>query len=429
MKIKKLLALTLAGALSASLFVGCGSKTTKEPTKTVKADQNIEFWTMQLSPTFDEYLKGAIAKFQTENPTIKVKWVDVPWGDMEKKIMAAAASSSMPDVVNLNPQFAQKLAQSNALVDMEKSAADVKANYFKGAWEASSFDGKTFGLPWYLTTGITYINKELFTKAGLDPKKAPANYAEMYAAAKTIKEKTGKYGFMISFKESVGMEAFEQMGARLFNDDYTKATFATPEVIERVNFFKKMMDEGLIPKNSSTEGQGTIIQMYSGGEVAMFQGGTSHAGMIEKNNKQVYDNTGVGPQLANTNGKFNEAVMNICVAQSSKNKDAAVKFSKFITDAPNQVEFAKVAGAIVPSTKDSIKDDFFTKATGNAKEQARTISAGQIDKAKNIFPPIKNYNEIQAAFLTAVQKSLAGEGTVEAALKEAEATANAALAK
>jgi putative chitobiose transport system substrate-binding protein len=190
-----------------------------------------------------------------------------------------------------------------------------------------------------------------------------------------------------------------------------------------------MMDEELIPKTSLTEGQGTIIQMYSGGEVAMFQGGTSHASMIEKNNKQIYDNTGVGQQLANANGKYNEAVMNICVSESSKNKDAAVKFSKFITDAPNQVEFAKVSGAIIPSTKDSIKDDFFNLAKGNASEKARTISAGQIEKAKNIFPPIKNYNEIQEAFLTAVQKSIAGDAKPEEALKEAEALANAALAK
>ena len=426
MKIKKLLALTMTTVMVGSILAGCG-KTVKE--EKVEKVQNVEFWTMQLSPTFDSYLKGAITKFETENKNIKVKWVDVPWGDMEKKVMAAAASTSMPDVVNLNPQFAQKLAQSNALVDMEKSASDVKENYFKGAFAASTFNGKTFGLPWYLTTGITYFNKNLFKQAGLSTDKAPATYDEMYEAAKAIKAKTGKYGFMISFKENVGMEAFEQMGSRLFNDDYTKVNFTSKDVVDKVKFFKKMMDEGLIPKQCLTEGQATIIQMYSGGEVGMFQGGTSHASMIEKNNKQVYDNTGVGEQLVNTNGKINEAVMNICVAESSKNKDAAVKFAKFITNASNQVEFAKVSGAIVPSTKDSIKDEFFNIATGNAKEQARTISAKQIANAKVIFPSIKNYGDIQTAFLSAVQKAISGQAAPEAALKEAEDTANKALAK
>jgi len=427
MKIKKLLALTMATVIAGSIFAGCGSKTEKEAK--VEEVQNIEFWTMQLSPTFDGYLKDAISKFETENKNIKVKWVDVPWADMEKKIMSAAASKSMPDVANLNPQFAQKLAQLGALADMEKLAPGVKSNYFTGAWDASNFDKKTFGLPWYLTNGVTYYNKDLFEKAGLDVSKAPQSYEEMYEMAKKIKEKTGKYGFFVSFKDQIGMEAFEQSGVKLFNNDFTKATFNTPEAAERLKFFKKMMDEGLMPKDIITEGTGKAIQMFSAGEVAMFQGGTSHAGMIEKNNKAVYDKTGVGPQLVNTNGKINVAVMNVCISESSKQKTAAVKFAKFLTNEKNQVEFAKISGAIIPSTKGSIKDAFFNVSGGTTKEVARTISAKEMDKAQVIFPPIKNFNDVKAAFLTEIQKALTGKTTPEAALKAAEDGANAALTK
>lgn len=429
MKIKKLLAVAMVATIAGSVLAGCGQKPAAEKPEASAQPQTIEFWTMQLSPTFDTYLKGVIDKFQQENKNITVKWVDVPWGDMEKKIMAAAASNSMPDVANLNPQFAQKLAQLNALTDMEKAAGDVKANYVKGAWDASQFNGKTFGLPWYLTNNITYINKELFQKAGLDPSKTPQTYEGMYTMAKQIKEKTGKYGFYVTFKEQLGMEAFEQAGVRLFNNDYTKSNFAAPEVVERAKFFKKMLDEGLMPKDVLTEGTGKAIQMYSAGEVAMFQGGTSHAGMIEKNNKAVYDQTTVGPALTNANGKTNVAVMNVCVAESSKAKDAAVKFAKFLTNDANQVEFAKVSGAIIPSTKGAIQDAFFNNTTGTPKDIARTISAKQMDKAAVIFPPIKNFNESRDAFLAAVQKILGSNEDPAKVLKAAEDTSNAALAK
>lgn len=448
MKFKKILALSIVSAMIGSVLVtGCGTKekettsteTTKkqEETKAPETEkkteplpeQNIEFWTMQLSPTFDAYLNDVIAKFQTENPNIKVKWVDVPWGDMEKKIMAAAASNGMPDVANLNPHFAQKLAQLNALADMETLASDVKGDYFTGTWNASQFNGKTFGLPWYLTNGITFYNKDLFEKAGLDVNKAPQTYEEMYDFAKAVKEKTGKYGFFVSFKDQIGMEAFEQAGVRLFNDDFTKATFTSSEAVERAKFFKRLIDEGLMPKDVLTEGTGKAIQMYSSGELAMFQGGTSHAGMIEKNNKEVYDKTGVGPQLVNANGKSNVAVMNVCVSEASKNKEAAVKFAKFLTNEKNQVEFAKVSGAIIPSTKGSIADAFFTNTSGTTKDLARAISAKQMDQASVIFPPIKNFNDVKNAFMEAAQKILSGAEEPEKALKAAEDTANAALAK
>ena len=83
----------------------------------------IEFWTMQLKPTFTDYIEGVIADFEEENPNVTVKWVDVPWGDMEKKILSAVSSETAPDVANLNPQFASQLAELDALVDMDKAVA------------------------------------------------------------------------------------------------------------------------------------------------------------------------------------------------------------------------------------------------------------------------------------------------------------------
>ncbi len=438
---KRLIALALSCAMVATLSVGCKKaeepqvvtpkateeQKTEEPAASLEPVE-VEFWTMQLSPTFDEYLNSVIGGFQAENEHITVKWVDVPWGDMETRILAAAASGQMPDVVNLNPHFAQQLAQVGALSDMEVYAADVKDEYFKGAWEASRFEGKTFALPWYLTTGITFYNRELFEKAGLDASKAPATYEEVYEAAKAIKEKTGKFGFMQALGEQHAMEDFEKMGVRLFNEDYTKANFTSEGVMEGVKFFKRMMDEGLMPRESLTEGTGTAIQMYSAGEVALFQGGTSHAGMIESNNAEVYGKTAAGGQLLGVNGKINVAVMNIAVAEATENKEAAVKFATYLTNAQNQLEFAKISGAIIPSTKGSIGDAFFTGTPKDAREYARMESAKQIDKTDQIFPPIKNWSEIRNAFTEALQRSLVGDATPEEAFKAAEDKANALLA-
>ena len=42
----------------------------------VEANAEITFWTFYLSPTFDDYIKETIARFQATYPGVKVDWED-----------------------------------------------------------------------------------------------------------------------------------------------------------------------------------------------------------------------------------------------------------------------------------------------------------------------------------------------------------------
>lgn len=411
--------------MAAAAVMASGAQEESKPAGPVE----VEFWTMQLSPTFDDYINGAIAAFESENPGIKVKWVDVPWGDMETRILTAASSGDMPDIANMNPHFAQKLAQLDALLDMEEWASDVKDQYFRGSWDANKFGGKTFGLPWYLTTPVLFYNKALFEAAGLDPENPPGTYEEMFAAAEKITKATGKYGYMPVLSNHAAMEEMEKAGIRLFNSDFTKARFAQDEVVSFVDEYKDMIDRKVIPVQALNEGTGTAIQMFSAGEIAMFNGGTSHAGMIKSNSEDIYSVTGIGAQPVGPGGKTNVAVMNVAVAASSPYPEEAVKFAKFITNGANQVEFSIAAGAIVPSIAGAEKSEFFTVSDGTPVADARIISAAQVKDAQVIFPPITNFSDVRDSFLDALQRSLLEDGDIMSNFKTAEAEANAALAE
>ena len=94
-----------------SWMVSCSSgPTSSNGNQATGGPQQIEFWTMQLQPDFTDYFNQLIATFEQNNPDIKVDWVDVPWADMERKILAAVSARTAPDVVNLNPTFASQLA-------------------------------------------------------------------------------------------------------------------------------------------------------------------------------------------------------------------------------------------------------------------------------------------------------------------------------
>lgn len=93
----------------------------------------LEFWTISLSPWFDDYINGTIAEYEARNPGIKIVWKDIPIDAIQQKLLAAIAGGVSPDVVNLNTEFAFELAERNALVDLEKAAtAEMKDIFFEG---------------------------------------------------------------------------------------------------------------------------------------------------------------------------------------------------------------------------------------------------------------------------------------------------------
>ncbi|MFW6368614.1 MAG: ABC transporter substrate-binding protein [Spirochaetota bacterium] len=415
---RKAVAISVVLLLSASLAFAGGAQEEAE------GPQEITFWTIQLSPTFDDYIEGLIDDFEDMHDDVTVDWVDVPFGDIETRVTTAAASDEMPDVVNLNPEYAQQLAEFGVLADMNEYAADVKDDYYTGTWEASELDGVAFGLPWYITASVMFYNEELFEEAGL-PVESPETFEEALEAARTVNEETGAYGYMTILSEQFIMEELEKMGIRLFNEDYTEAQFATDEVLEMVDIYAELIDDGVMPQDALTEGTGEAIQLYSSGELAMFQGGTTHSRMIQDNSESVYEVTGVGPQPISEGGKSNIAVMNIGVSEESPHRDTAIEFAKFVTNMENQLAFAEEAGTIIPSNR-GVTDDSFFQADGSddANTLARVESAQQVPEGEVIFRPISDWGEIRDAFIEAFGQAVAGDGDPETLLQEAEETAN-----
>ena len=84
------------------------------------ANEDLEFWTMQLQPKFTSYITKLIEDFEKDNENITIRWTDVPWEAMENKILTAVLSNTTPDIVNLNSNFAAKLANRNVWLDFNQ---------------------------------------------------------------------------------------------------------------------------------------------------------------------------------------------------------------------------------------------------------------------------------------------------------------------
>jgi putative chitobiose transport system substrate-binding protein len=410
--------------LCLSWMVSCGgtdvSETGKKPVPGSKAE--IEFWTMQLQPKFTDYFNGLIANFEKENPTVKVRWVDVPWTAMQSKILAAVSSKTAPDVVNLNPDFAAQLAGRNAWLALDdKVDVKVQSGYLPSIWKASTLNGKSFGIPWYLTSRIAIYNSDIFKKAGLSA--PPKTYAELAVAAKTIKEKTGKYAFfMTAVPEDSGemMESFVQMGVKLI-DAQGRAGFNSPEGKAAFEFWANLYQQGLIPPEVTTEGHRHGVELFQSGQTALLSSSPEFLSAIATDAPDIAKVSLAAPQLTGSTGKKNVAVMNVVVPKDTEQPEAAVKFALFLTNPQNQLSFAKAAN-VLPSTTASLQDTYFSKVAPEASptDKARIVSASQMKDAEVLIPTLKDVKSLQKILYENLQATMLKQKTVEQALKDAE---------
>ncbi|TAF66100.1 MAG: sugar ABC transporter substrate-binding protein [Oscillatoriales cyanobacterium] len=405
----------LVGLLLSAL-VSCGKPAVNSPTKN---SATLEFWTMQLQPQFTEYFNQTIANFEKENPTVKVRWVDVPWSAMESKILGAVSAKTAPDVVNLNPDFASLLAGRNAWLDLDSRISDqVRSTYLPNIWKSGVLDGKSFGIPWYLTTGVTIYNTDLLKKAGIA--KPPTTYTELAQVAKQVKQKTGKFAFFVTFVPEDSAEVLQslvQMGVTLV-DAQGKAAFNNDKGKAAFEYWVDLYKGGFLPQDVLVQGHRRAIELYQSGDTALLASGPQFLKAIAENAPSIGAVSAVAPQITGPNGKKTVAVMNLVVPRDSKRPDDAVKFALFLTNSQNQLAFAKAAN-VLPSNLDALKDSYFKSVPADAPtaDKARIVSASGLEKAELLIPPLKDVKKLQKAIYDNLQAAMLGEKSISVGAK------------
>ena len=415
---KKFIALALVGLLS-SWLISCGSGANTATENGGKME--VEFWTMQLSPKFDDYFNTLISEFEAENPDVTVNWVDVPWADMETKILAAVSAGNAPDVVNLNPNFASQLATKGAWLTLDdKLTEEEKAVYLPKIFEATQINGDSFGFPWYLTARVTLYNTDIFEAAGVT--EPPATFEELANVAKQIKDETGKYAFFISFVPEDAadvLQSFVQMGVPLV-DDEGNAAFSTPEGKAVFQYWTDLYQQELLPREVLTQGHQQAIQLYQSGETAILASGAEFLSSIATNAPDIAAATKAAPQISGSTGKKNVAAMDLVIPESTDAEEAALKFATFVTNDENQLEFAKEAN-VLPSTVAAMEDSYFTELPEDASpvEVARSVSASQLDDSAVLIPAMEDVKVLQKVIYDNLQASMLGDKTVDQAVADA----------
>ncbi len=343
---------------------------------------------------FAPYVNEVITNYEKQNPTIKIKWIDVPFSEGEKRTLAAVMSDCPPDLINLNPDFSAMLAQKGTLQEIESSKF---SSYIPELVDALKFNGKNFLIPWYATSAITIYNKDLLQKSGINV--LPKTYNELALISEKIKAKTGAYSYLPTITENDTMiKILNKYGISEIKD------FNSQESQKVFEMFKMLYQKKLIPAETITMTHREALEQYMAGKTIFYQGGANFLNMIKENAPKIYAQTDVTEQIKGALSQNDFSVMNFVIPIRAKHKEEALDFCLYLTNEENQLKLAKLTNIIATNTN-ALNDKFYNDYS-DLTAKSRSLSAKQIKHISPVFRPKANQKEINILINTAVQTIL-----------------------
>ena len=417
MRRRQLLLRGLGAAVTAGL-AACG----RSPSRS-----GLDLWTLQLAPKFNAYFADVLAGWRRLQPAAPVRWTDLPWGSVERKLLAAVFARTAPDVVNLNPPFAANLASKGGLTDLSPLLPqDAAQRYLPSAWAACRDpDAGQIAVPWYLTVRLSLVNRQLLEQAGLAA--PPQRWDQVPDFARRIRERTGRYGLFVTAVPDDSAELLEslvQMGVTLL-DARRRAAFDSEAGRQAFRFWADLYREGLLPREVVSQGQRRAIELFQSGDLALAATGAEFLRSIQTNAPGIAAVTEAHPPLTGEDQRANVALMTLAVPRQSARPRQAVDLALYLTNAEHQARFATEA-RVLPSSRtalEQIRRQLDAEQPTTAAEiqirQARRLSAQVLERADVLVPALPGIKRLQSIIYTQLQRAMLGQLDSDAALQQA----------
>lgn len=286
MRLKRILAMTLAGAMVFSL-TACGGGS--ESTSGTASDSTgastgstggsggealqVAIWDSNQEPGIKEIL----ADFTAETG-IKTEVTVTTWSDYWTMLSAAAQGGELPDVFWMHANESVRYMSNDMLLDLtDKIAASDKIqteNYPEDIWDLYSLDDKNYAVPKDVDTIALWYNKTMFDEAGLEYPTADWTWEDMIDAAQklTIVEngETVQYGYAMSsddYQAGYGNWIYSY-GGSMINYDPLSSGFDSAETIEAMELFDTLLKSGAMPSQEVISENSNDV-LFSSGKLAM----------------------------------------------------------------------------------------------------------------------------------------------------------------
>jgi arabinogalactan oligomer/maltooligosaccharide transport system substrate-binding protein len=352
---------------------------------------------------FEKVAKLFETKMASQGVTVKT--LAIPYDAYADKITAAVPRGKGPDVfIYAQDRLGGWIESGNTVEPIGFYLDDETRNRFlPGMMDAMTYKGTVYGLPLNYKSITLIYNKALV-------KTPPRTSGELVKLAKSLTNAdSGRYGLVYWYTNfyfhAALMNAF---GGHVFDKD-GKLVIDSPQTVASINeMMKWYKQDGIMPAEPS---EALVSSMFNEGKAAMVFNGPWFIGEISPSIKY---GLALLPTIDEAGGKPMRPWLTIegaYVSASSKHKELAYEFAKFLT--------SKEAGLILAlegrqlHTNAAVYDD-----PRVANDAVLKAFHNQLQSAE----PMPNRAEMTMMWspaTTAMNKVVKGNATPEAALKEA----------
>lgn len=400
--------LRVAAALAACLLAvtACGGGGANESSAGSADDgSTLTLWTRAAT----ESVSKAYADAYNATHRNKVQVTGYPNEEYPAKLASAAGAKALPDLFAADVVFAAQYASQGLWTDVTDrfDTLSVKDEVAPSHVRAGNWDGRTFAVPHTIDMSVMLYNKDLYSKAGLDPEAPPRTLKEFAEHARKIDQLGGDVNGTYFGGNCGGCVEFTlwpsvwAANGDVLDADGTHAKVDSAEMAGVFALYRQLYEEGVAAPASKDEAGPTWLGALQSGKVGIAPGPSVWLDMIERNGVKM----GVAPISGLAGGESTFVGGDaIGIGATSEKSEQAWDFLAWTMSDEAQVEvIAKNKG--VPLRTD-LAANKYSSADPRIVTINNLVAKGRTPYAQNFNA---SFNDPQSPWLRTVRGALFGD--------------------
>lgn len=222
-------------------------------------------------------------RFEKDNPGITVQFLTAAqsYEDASQKVIRGAMIGDLPDVTFQGLNLMRGLVDRSIAVPLDPFiAADggpAKLGYDAGMLRAGGLNGKTYGIPFAVSTPILYVNVDLVKAAGGDVAQFPTHWDDIVSLGRKIDDPAKNViGFYYQW-DITGNWMFQSLvlanGGRMMSPDEKTIAFDQPPGLAALATFESFA-RSRMPNLPSSQARAAFVA----GKIGIFADSSSNLG-------------------------------------------------------------------------------------------------------------------------------------------------------
>jgi len=299
---------------------------------------------------FKDVQEKIAAQFQQEHPDIKVVFRSPPntYDEATAQVLRSSLIGDQPDVYFNGINQVRIVVNRGKAVPISTFASQSgeleSLGYMPSMMSLGEADGKTYGLPFAISTPVLYVNEDLVKAAGADIETFPKNWDGIIDLGKKISTgSSGAVGFLFGYDTS-GNWLYQALvtshGGRMGGADGCKAAIDDEHGTWALTMLERFSKSGM-PDMGWQQGR----QAFAAGKIGIYAESSASVALMERNIAGKFALRTMPFPISASAGKLpaGGSVAMILAADKDKQK-AAWEYVKFATGPIGQTIMASGTG-------------------------------------------------------------------------------------